>query len=485
MAKQRGRESSVGIIVTLVFFILISIGLGVATYYGFAQQADLTAQKNAAVAAQADSDKERDWYRFQALTYRTYLGQTTNIDDVTLKVAREGFDSQAIGKNSKGDFKDRADVAALIAAVESKKYKIAREDPKTKAIDLVTVSMVWDNMQKRPKVNYEDIYKGQTGLGDYYEQQVTKAAAAKEDAQKAAQKSDEEKVAFKKTYDLEIAAANKKINDTQKKADDDNAKARDDLLAAQKATADAVQAGEDKVKTEHKLLAGKEQKIKELEAKLGDLNYRLDQLAKKDLETPANGKAIPTDWKIVQMDKSGKYPFINLGLADNVRPPLTFSIHGRGPDGKPLAASKGTLEVINVVNDHLAQTQVVSVKDSAKDPILPGDYLYNPVFHPGSEQHVVIAGRVDMHGTKQDDLDEFQRLLKRQSVAVDGYVDPADGTVKGKLTVGTDYLVLGNIEEAKDATMVSIKQLQEQARNNGVRIISVREFLDSMGYRTP
>ena len=42
------RESSVGLIVTLIFFILTSVGLGVATYYGFTQQDQLTKDKKAA-----------------------------------------------------------------------------------------------------------------------------------------------------------------------------------------------------------------------------------------------------------------------------------------------------------------------------------------------------------------------------------------------------------------------------------------------------
>jgi hypothetical protein len=186
----------------------------------------------------------------------------------------------------------------------------------------------------------------------------------------------------------------------------------------------------------------------------------------------------------VKMDRTGKEPFINLGRADNVRPPLTFSIHGRGPDGKPTPASKGTLEVVNVVNDHLAQAQIVSVKDALKDPILEGDYLYNPVFHPGAPQHVVIAGRIDMHGVKdQDDMKEFERLLERQNVVVDGYVDLSDASVKGKLSSATDLLILGDESGAKPEVAASIKQLKDQARSNGVRIISARDFLESIGYR--
>ena len=128
-------------------------------------------------------------------------------------------------------------------------------------------------------------------------------------------------------------------------------------------------------------------KIKELEAKLKDMRERFETSAIGSLDAPAHGRSIPTDWKIVKMDRSGKEPFINLGRADNVKPPLTFSIHGQGADGKPLPATKGTLEVINVTGDHLSQAQILSVKDAMKDPILEGDFLYNPVFHPGAATH--------------------------------------------------------------------------------------------------
>ena len=485
MAKQRGRESNTGLVVTLVFFILISVGLGVATYYGFAQQADLTAKAADAAKAEADMKAERDWYRFQAWTYRTYLGQTDNIDDTALNVARGSFEANQLGKSSKGDFPDRADVVKAIKAVEEKKYQIAKED-KNKTLVPQDVTMAWDPNTKRPKVTFPDVFQGLKDLGRYQEEQTAAALKAKDDALAAAKKSDELKAAAQTEYDANVARINKEKADDLAKHDMENAKLRDDLKKAETATADAVAAGAENVKTISKGIAEKDKKIKELEGRLTELNDRLDLASKKEADAPQNGKPIPTTWQIVRMDASGKKPFINLGTADNIHPPLTFSIHGRGPDGKPLPESKGSLEVINVVSDHLAQAQVVTAKDAFKDPILPGDYLYNPVFNPGAERHVVIAGRIDMHGVKdRDDLEEFERLLKRQNVVVDGYLDPATGEIKGKLTVGTDYLILGDTGSEKDASAENVRKLQEQARDNGVHIVSAREFLESIGYRTP
>ena len=265
-----------------------------------------------------------------------------------------------------------------------------------------------------------------------------------------------------------------------------NAALQNDLNAANAEKNTAVKAEADKAVKIAAGVAAKEKLIRELDAKIKDMRERLDQVALATSDAPANGKPIPTTWKIVKMNRSGKEPFINLGSADNVRPPLTFSIHGRGPDGRPLAASKGTLEVIDVTGARSAQAQILSAKDAFKDPILVGDYLYNPVFHPGEPEHVMIAGRIDMHGVKgQDDTKEFERLLERNNAVVDGYVDLKDATIKGKLTSVTDLLVLGDEKGASDEVKASIKQLKNDARSNGVRIMSARAFLESIGYQKP
>jgi hypothetical protein len=499
MAKQRGRESNTGLVVTLVFFIILSVGLGVATYYGFAGQAALTTEKTTAVADVKDLKAQRDWYQFQAWTYRTYLGQTEGFDkaldaadksatpttvDTTLKVYRDQFDQNQLGKDSP----DRATVANVIKKIESAKYEVAvpTEDKatKTKVWTLQNRTMAWDKETKRPKFNFEDVYTGLLNLRAYFDQQVGAALRAKDEAEAAKTTSDMEKAKAQADYAKQLADQAAKNNAdlaTERKA---NADLRDQLAAAKKSDADLLQAEADKGNKITAGVAAKDKLIAELDAKIKDMRERLDQNALRDTDAATNGRAMPTNWKIVKMDRTGKEPFINLGRADNVRPPLTFSIHGRGPDGKPTPASKGTLEVVNVVNDHLAQAQIVSVKDALKDPILEGDYLYNPVFHPGAPQHVVIAGRIDMHGVKdQDDMKEFERLLERQNVVVDGYVDLSDASVKGKLSSATDLLILGDESGAKPEVAASIKQLKDQARSNGVRIISARDFLESIGYR--
>ena len=67
-------ESKQGLVVTLVFFILATIGLGVSTYYGMSEQEKLKQDKLKEVAKVKIADDERDYFRLQSAIWRSYLG---------------------------------------------------------------------------------------------------------------------------------------------------------------------------------------------------------------------------------------------------------------------------------------------------------------------------------------------------------------------------------------------------------------------------
>jgi hypothetical protein len=71
MAPRRGRESKQGLIISLVFAVLIILGLGVTAYYGFNGQEALRKDKNELTTDKNKMKEDRDWYKFQALLYRS------------------------------------------------------------------------------------------------------------------------------------------------------------------------------------------------------------------------------------------------------------------------------------------------------------------------------------------------------------------------------------------------------------------------------
>jgi hypothetical protein len=206
------------------------------------------------------------------------------------------------------------------------------------------------------------------------------------------------------------------------------------------------------------------------------------------------------DWQIVELDRRGTTPYINLGSADGLSPQVTFSVHSAGRDGKLNPTAKGTLEVLRVIGPHLAQARVTSVRDGQTDPILKGDRLFNPTWDPGRKKRVALAGVADLGTENAYTNDEFRRLLNRQRVILDAFIDTSDEKepkLVGKgVTIETDYLILGEgletanhpqagTKEYRDRYEKLVTQLKLQARESGVPVISLSKYLDMIGYRAP
>src|SRR5947209_17791310 len=89
------------------------------------------------------------------------------------------------------------------------------------------------------------------------------------------------------------------------------------------------------------------------------------------------------------------------------------------------------------------------------------------------------------------------RNLQRQNVEVDAWMDPADGSIKGKgITNQTDFLVVGQGSQALTgprsreqkvgpAIDKAIRDMQEKAAASGVATVSLQKYLELIGYRVP
>jgi hypothetical protein len=515
--KQQRTESKQGLVITLVFFILTTIGLGVATYYGFAEQESL---QKAAKDAKKNEDvfkAERDWYRFQAHLYRTYMGHPPQHKDFNAK-----------------------DLARDKAALDKKQLTMAnaqkdKDDVSNFVENTLNKAMPWDAAKDdAPALTYERRLDGKDRAYAALEKNANQLKEDKEAAERRAKDADE----LAKTEQKGFQA---KLLEQAKKIEQDRATDRNTIANLQK---DLTKAGEDRDKAKNAAaaaetaLAKTKGELVKAEGQLADLRRHQEdlkgELSKKQaqlalvseksgldvgaLEAQAlDARALELlrnwrkDWQIVQMDRKGTNPYINLGSADKVVPQLTFSIHARGPDGRLSPNPKGALEVVRVVGPHLSRVRVTAVKDPKADPILKGDRLFNPTWDPSLRKHVAVAGLIDLTGDGTDSTAELVRMLQRQGTVVDAYVDlnEKEPVVKGKgITVSTDYLIVGDPVEGsrhpqargnpdfvkkvdgkgtgpdgKDAG--EVEKLKRKARENGVTIIGLRKYLDMIGYRSP
>lgn len=263
-----------------------------------------------------------------------------------------------------------------------------------------------------------------------------------------------------------------------------------DGQAALKASKTRTVEIEDAFKQNKQLLEEKSKLVEEHNAKVDEMNRQLAKLSKQievlrektDLRSQtrdpravhallldmSRGKTLWDDplGKITKADMTTRLVHINLGSAQGVKPELTFMVFGPGWNKRAEKGLKGTIEVIRVLDGQTSLARITSMYDAwgleipltdqsrgrlereASNPMKEGDLLYNLTF--GS--HVALAGIFNINGLPGDTpvdhmrhLNNFVHLLARQGVAVDAYVDLLDGQVKGPgITNKTRFLVIGD-----------------------------------------
>ncbi len=470
MAKQK-TESNQGLVVSLVFFILISIALGVTTYLGYSGQEGAEQKIKDANTKTTVMTGDRDWYRWQAMAYRMAIGRLKLKNPEEFDVVRRDFiggnlEKKASDKDEVGDVKD------LIAELEKK--------------------FPYDDTTKR----YRNSYEGLVTRLEGEVQTVTKENADQKTRISGLEATIVQKDDQLKKQKTEFDAALAKFNKDNQETVNTQDKNRDELqkkvmeLTDQNAAILTASAEEKK-----KLLAD----LKKALDTVADQKRQVSQvseelLAVKAKATVSGPKSLTTDWKIATIQ--GNNPYINLGSADNVKPQLTFNIHGVGPDGRPVSTPKGTLEVVNVIGPHISRARITDVVDRNRNPVLVGDVLSNPAWDPFQKRRVALAGVMDMYGDGIDNMAELRRALERQNVVIDSYLDLKDFSIKGAMTLQTEYLILGDGTESLPLNVrerdgfgkklsKGMEDMQAEARKNGVPLMGLRKFLDSIGYKVP
>jgi len=302
----------------------------------------------------------------------------------------------------------------------------------------------------------------------------------------------------KKEVEKEVAAERKLIADLRNTAATAST-ARGDLEKKYKKLEDDLVGERKKLRELNEDLERTRTSLAALADKTGQ-DVRLLDSASLDLAATRVLRSWTKDWKVVNIDAKGTAPYINLGSADGLEPQVTFSVHAAGPNVKLTEVPKATLEVVRIVGPHLAQTRVTSIKDPKANPILRNDRLFNPTWDPTRRKQVAIAGIADLGGDGSDSTEDLRRLLARQRTDVSAYIDTKDEkepkVVGPGITSKTEYLILGDNMEgsmhprSRDKEYANrfdkkIKEMKDKAAENGVQLITLRKYLDMMGYKPP
>jgi hypothetical protein len=514
MAVSKTRnEANTALIIFLILFVITTIGLAVSTYTGYAaednKEGALAKEKTRAEAIEA----ERDWYKFCALLFLEYTGELQG--DILAEEAKEykvlqakflpkrAADGGIVGTGSLPDPKmteqpkvlPKATVEKILTRMEDTfRYK---EDEGALKLDSTLAKAV-----DSAKDTYKDAAARQKALKRSKDEAEANAAQAR--AQTATDK---------KVYEVALQAAQDGVSKELKLYQnqfDDLKKANTRLTQDLNAEREKAQKDASDFNTKIGDLAKENTRLQ----KIIDERLKVDEIRNEEKQSGETARKVPTDFRIVELDARGLLGYINAGSADHVTPQLTFNVFGVTPDGRVESTSKATIEVVNVVDAHLSQvrvtgqrvqkldrsiamlspTEIVTGREKVLSGLAKNDVVHNPAWHPGIKRHVAIAGIIDLNGDPRNALADFTRLLDKQNMVVDAYIDLRDGEIHGKITVQTDYLILGSGPEAiaegtrgdlKAKLNEKIDAMRKQAKNNGVEMMNVKRFLDVIGYRFP
>jgi len=210
------------------------------------------------------------------------------------------------------------------------------------------------------------------------------------------------------------------------------------------------------------------------------------------------------------VDHLAKRVWVSLGKADGLKPQTTFSVYQKSHSGVGRAMEngqlgkqdiKGGIEITRVVKSDLSEARIV--RENIYRPIAKGDPIYSPLWSSGRGEAFSIVGIIDLDGDGQDDREVLRQQVRSVGAVIDNEVDergvlrvggeiPGDG--RPRFTEKTKYLVIGKIPEPADladpaqmATAQKIlglrKDLEDAARERGVRVISLGDFLNYLGYK--
>lgn len=504
MARKPSPNPNTPLVLFLVFFVILSIGLGVAAWYGYRGQDELreVAKKKEEETATARLGERYALFLVRDLRRKTEYGKLDAAEEGQWATGEQDYKTGAFSKVEK----DKGIIDVMFA--ELSKDLQANNQHGTKLKDIVRrLSSKLSETQTELATAQKELADTNTKLAAVqtkYDSEWKKALKAIQDSAKnsldAAEKQSKEMERVlltnreldtklekqKEDADLEVV----KLKAEVKKLDEQITKMKDQPFAA--ATTTTAQ-------EQHALL--------------------LDISKGKPLWDAPVGK-------IVRAEADGRTVTINLGSASGVKPQLTFNVFAAGKDGRADGPFKGTIEVTRILDASTAQARITSLYDengqeiALNDPargrlqreafntIKEGDLL----FHLAWGTHVVVAGRVnwaalptDNPGEQMRNLHAFLALLTRQGVIVDGYLDLTNAEFKGSFTDKTRYMIRGDFlleekveaktdeegkpvkEEAGRAGKINeaIRALRKDASDKGVFIISADNFANVIGYREP
>ncbi len=183
----------------------------------------------------------------------------------------------------------------------------------------------------------------------------------------------------------------------------------------------------------------------------------------KDLGSPADGLILTYDWHT-------RRGTVNLGTANRVKPGYEFSIYTLLPGGDVAGnrVYRGKLKLLDVGAYSSLFSVVPSGWDSEDKPIMEGQHITSTIFDNVKRKNFCLKGW-------------FREGSDHSKQALAGMIFRAGGNVQDELTLDTDYLIVGTIDEEgltnltpeAKAAIEDGKKAYDEARADFITVLTI------------
>lgn len=421
-----------GLQIALIVSVMLTIILGGTTYYFYRQfdEANNKAAFNAAEKAKADTAKNDISRELNDLKKKVIgVSETEKVDTIMNTTFKDDMTKYA-GSYPEEDRVYRRVVEKMQGTINDKNAELAASKLETQKLsDQIKV------FEAAKQQQIDDFQKARDAASQDLANERTKFNSESE-----------------------------RIHQDQSKLENDMQTVRKDA-AAEKAKAEAKAAEDAALVT----------KVKQV-----------NQMQSEQIERFTATKIDSFDGQIVWTDQALGRVWINLGRADSLPRQITFSVYPQDTtDLTAAGAKKASIEVTQIVSDHLAEARVI--EDNIPNPIVPGDKIYTPLWAPGEKKHFALAGFMDILGDGKSHLQTVMDLIKMNDGVVDAYIDETAKPPKvvGAIGVNTRFLVLGEAPDEKGVPAMhdAFTKIQRSASQYGVQTLQLGDLLQRMGWK--
>jgi hypothetical protein len=527
MARKKSSGSNIGLILTLIFFVLATFITGTVAYFGYDEVEGLKAKAEQAKKAQLAAEAQYKEERVRKVLLRIALGVedkedrqllVQELDPLRITVKNE-YDRVKSGLDGKAD---------LVTDPKDNQKKSPFYWPllSMSASDLKNIATDADGAPKDPTALAADPATGPMytvpGVINIFKAQAIAAEGKRREAEEKLAAA-EKQVASTSSNKTEIE---KKFLDNidQLKKDD---KAKHDKLAAEvkalqlkhaQDANDAIKRAADAAK----VVLNKDDELKGLEDKVRKLDLRLKTQIATTNPSAARVDLLNLEEKkgeIIRKDEGG-FVIINIGSAKKLKPQVTFLVVAADVswlalqekeksldrntyrlDRQPYEENpyvKAGIEVVEILGPDRARAKIVFENEPIRNPVQVRDQIFNVAWQPAEEIRIAFAGIIDLDGDGLDNNEEFLRMLERQGVIVDEYMKMkplkfVKRDDKG-MSLQTRYLViapdprfdaLGKKSEQMEKILKEMNDIKTRAGEMGVQVIEARKFLAMIGFKLP